>query len=216
MHRRDPAAVVVATRRQRSEGPVFDAMYRMYKGLFRVLTGQQITFGNFSLIPAAALRRLVYTASVWNNLPASVRRSRFRILSLDTVRGRRYAGQSSTNIVSLVVHGLSSVSVYSDIAFVRLLMLVVALVGLTILGIALALGLRLWTEIPTPGWTTTVVGWASVVLLQALLLCGGAVFLLLSQRSSATVVPALIADDFIAERTTLVPPRRTASADGLS
>jgi glycosyltransferase involved in cell wall biosynthesis len=53
--RSSPEAVIVAQRARRSEGNVFNAGYFLYKGLFRLLTGKKIDFGNFCLIPRRAV-----------------------------------------------------------------------------------------------------------------------------------------------------------------
>jgi hypothetical protein len=37
--------------------------------------------------------------------------------------GKRYAGRSKMNFVSLVTHGLGAISVYSDVVMVRLMLL---------------------------------------------------------------------------------------------
>ena len=65
-----PDAIVAARRDKRSEGGAFRLGYRLYRMLFRLFTGQQLPFGNFCLIPAAAVKRVVYQESIWNHLAA--------------------------------------------------------------------------------------------------------------------------------------------------
>src|ERR1700722_18748072 len=57
-----PGEIVLARRVARSETRVFRAGYVLYKFLFRIFSGRTINFGNFSLLPMAAVRRLVYMA----------------------------------------------------------------------------------------------------------------------------------------------------------
>jgi hypothetical protein len=57
---RHPQHIVLAQRAKRSESFVFRLWYGLYRLLFYALTGQPINFGNFSLIPMAAVRRLAH------------------------------------------------------------------------------------------------------------------------------------------------------------
>ena len=54
-----PDFAFVAQRAQRSESLAFKLFYRVYIGLFRLLTGYRINFGNFSVMPAAHVRRII-------------------------------------------------------------------------------------------------------------------------------------------------------------
>ena len=102
---------------------------------------------------------------LWNNLPAAVMRSRMPYATVPTRRGRRYFGQPRMNMTALVVHGLSAMSVYSDVIFVRVLIAaalvacasIVAIVGVTLV--------RLLTDLAVPGWATTAVGDLLIILL---------------------------------------------------
>lgn len=194
---RAPQAVVVAHRTKRSEGMLFRGFYWLYKTLFRAMAGKPISFGNFMVIPRPLLPRLTHMPEVWNNLAASVTRSRLPVLMHPTVRGSRYAGQSKMNFVSLITHGLSAVSVYSDVAFVRILLFSVVLILMAAVGIGIALAIRFLTDLAVPGWTTTVVGTLGVVLLQTLMLSTLAVFLVLNGRSQASVIPADVASRLV-------------------
>ncbi len=101
-----PGEVIFAHRARRSESRFFKAGYAVYKLLFRALTGQRISFGNFSLLPMSAVHRLVRMPELWNNLPAAIIRSRHRYRQIGTIRGLRYAGVSRMNFPSLAMHGL--------------------------------------------------------------------------------------------------------------
>ena len=58
-------------------------------------------------------------------------------------RGCRYAGTSKMNYVSLIVHGLSGISVYSDVIFVRMLAATGGLFVLSVVAIASVISIRL-------------------------------------------------------------------------
>ena len=197
---RHPRHVVFAGRAQRAESRVFRLSYFVYKLLFLVLTGQAIDFGNYCLMPVAAVRRLVHMPELWNNLAASVMRSRLPYMSVPTVRGSRCAGRSQMNFVALMVHGLSALSVYTDKIFVRVLLtagLVAGLAGLAIIGVA---AIRLSTDLAVPGWATTAVGDLLIILLQVLVIVIAASLTVLAGRSNRPIVPIVDCPCFVAER----------------
>lgn len=203
-----PGAVVVAKRAQRSESWRFRAFYKVYKALFRLLTGKAIDFGNFCLIPGDQLGRIAHMAELWNHFAGALVRSRIPLESTDTTRGTRYAGQSTMNFVSLVVHGLSAISVFSDLMFVRLLVGSLIVGALPVLISVVAIALRFTTDLAIPGWTTNIAGFAALAILQILTLLVTSVFVSLSGRSGFPFVPAIHALTYIKETTCLRRSRK--------
>ena len=191
----------VAQRKKRIETISFKLFYLLYKTFFRVVTGKVISFGNFSILSQSYVDRLVMVSDLWNNLPAAILRSRLPIDLVPVHRGRRYAGKSHMNLISLIVHGLSSMSVYADTIFVRLLLLSS---GLFIVGIALiflVFTLRLFfPNHATPGWATTVAFGITIILLQALFTAISSILMLLNNRVQRLVIPLLDSTPYLAGR----------------
>ena len=131
-----PGHVVLAHRAKRSETPVFRFWDFVYKLVFHLLSGQAIRFGYFSLIPMSAVQRLVDMPELWNNLAACILRSRLPYTAVPTARGTRYTGRSRMKFVSRVLHGLSVMSVHSDVIFVRALLVAAFVASVSIAGIA--------------------------------------------------------------------------------
>jgi polyisoprenyl-phosphate glycosyltransferase len=205
-HIAKPGYLIAARRAQRSEGPLFRVSYSLYKKVFRLLTGQDISFGNFSLIPMHLAKRLVCVPSLWNHFAATLLRSRLPLSLVPSVRGRRYAGQSKLNFVNLIVHGLSAISVFSDAMLTRLLLFFVLATSAGMLAAVVVVGLRLFTDLATPGWASSVLGSVAVISLQALLLTMMSAFLVLSTRSTIVLPPNEHAKGFVDEVVTLFPP----------
>ncbi len=134
---------VFAARTRRMEGLAFQASYQAYRMVHRLLTGIEVRVGNFSVIPRTAMSRLMTAADIWNHYAAAVYRARLPRRLLPLARGRRLEGRSHMNFVSLLIHGLSAMSVFSDQISARMLA-GSALLGL--LGCALVVGLG-WTPI---------------------------------------------------------------------
>jgi hypothetical protein len=182
----------VAQRAERSEGMLFR--------LFKLLTGQRINFGNFSLLRAAHVRRVINSQHIWNNFPAALIQSRVPVSYVPTRRGTRYAGQSRMNFVGLVAHGLGAISVFSEAVFIRIL---IASSGLLLLSVGLgtaALVIKLATNQAFPNWATTVLGFALLVSIQAMMMPILMAFLLLNNRGVVQPLPRVHALALIAER----------------
>lgn len=192
-------SIIFARRTRRSEGLVFRAFYFIYKALFGLLTGRQINFGNFSLIPASQLKRIVLLPELWNQYAAGILRSGLPRADVPTVRGQRYAGQSRMNFVGLILHGLSAISVYVDVVAVRLIIFSLGILGVVALGFLGLLYVRFLTDLAIPGWATNVAIGLAVIFFQALLFLTSLSFLTLNLRSNRPFIPARDYEDFILE-----------------
>jgi len=197
---RHPRDVVLAKRAKRSESYVFRAWYAVYRLLFYALTGQPISFGNFCVIPITAVRRLAHMPELWNNLAASVMRSRLSYTMVPTTRGCRLAGRSKMNLVSLILHGLTAMSVYSDTIFVRILLAAAFVAAAAGLGIAAVVGIRTATDLAIPGWATVAAGDLLIILLQTLVIVVVVTLTFLAGRSHRPFVPIVDCPPFIAHR----------------
>ena len=196
----NPASIIVAKRAKRSEGLAFRAGYRFFRWLFRVLTGAKLDFGNFCFLPASVVGAVIRRPDTWNHLAASLLRSKLTIHKTSVARGRRYSGASKMNLPGLIVHGLSAIAVYVDIALARLLVLLSALAGLLIAIGVVVLVIRFGTDMAVPGWTTTVMGFIGLLLFQTAAFAAIAVLTLLNGRSATQVIPAFHAKDYLLER----------------
>ena len=199
--RQHPGTAVLAQRTKRSEPTLFRLWYRLYKLVFYLFTGQAISFGNFCLLPMAVVRRLVHMPELWNHLPASIIRSRAPYMTVPTARGVRFAGRSRMNLVSLIVHGLSALSVHTDMIFVRVLLLALAIAAAAGLGIVGVAAIRFGTDLAIPGWATSAVGSLLVIILQTLVIIAVATLTMLAGRSNRPIVPIIDSPAFIADRT---------------
>lgn len=132
--------IVFAARAKRLEHWTFRALYKIYRLIHLLLTGDPVRVGNFSVVPFSSLAQIVVVPEIWNHYAAAVIRSRLLFTTVPIARGRRLAGQSKMNFVGLLLHGLNAFFVYGEIVGARLLIAIaVTLVletGLVALGIA--------------------------------------------------------------------------------
>ena len=205
--------VVFAERTKRSENIVFRVLYFLYCQIHRLLVGHRVRVGNYSVLPIERARSLTVASEAWNHYAAAVFATRIPFTMLPTCRGKRIAGESKMNLVSLVMHGLSAIAVFSDRVGARLLLLVSSLIGLVCCALLAVIGIRLGTDWAIPGWATYTAGLLLVVLVQ--LICLALVFciLTLANRTGGTFLP--IRDySFFVGAVQNVYPRRAARIFG--
>jgi len=192
-----PDQIIFARRARRSEGIVFTAFYLLYQFFFNLLTGRRISFGNFSLIPGGLLNRVAHLPEIWNHFAAGVMRANIPWTSIPTQRGKRYAGKSSMNFISLVIHGLSAISVYIEILTVRLMLVAMVVIAVGIAGFLILLYVKYLTPLAIPGWATNVAIGIVVIMFQAILLLALLAFLTLNYRSTKLFIPAKDYQDYL-------------------
>jgi hypothetical protein len=136
---------------------------------------------------------------LWNHLPGAIIRSKCRIVKVPTARGDRYAGKSSMNFISLLTHGFSAMSVFTDSLFIRLFIFTGITSAVAISGALMIVLIKLATDYAIPGWASTLVSLAFVILIQSITLLLMGIFMMLSARSSPAFIPAIHSVSYISE-----------------
>jgi glycosyltransferase involved in cell wall biosynthesis len=183
------ATAIFAERSRRSESFVFRCFYYLYKFLHRCLTGIAVRVGNFSILPSPYLNTLVVMSELWSHYAAAVFRSKLPFTMIPIPRGTRIAGASRMNFVALVSHGLGAISVFGDIAGVRLLIGALAGALLAGLGIAVVVMIRFFTDRAIPGWATYATGTLAIIAFQMITIAASFTFYVLSNRTSLSFIP---------------------------
>ncbi|KDA00701.1 glycosyltransferase family 2 protein [Hyphomonas oceanitis] len=184
-----PDAIIVAQCQRRSEGLVFRLFYQLYKLMFIGLTGKLISFGNFSLIPAARQGNVIFNSGVWNNFAATILKSRVPIAFVPTHRGTRYHGKSKMNFTSLMIHGFSAMAIFSDVVIGRLIFLLSVLSAFVILIIAAVVVIKFGTTTFVPGYATNIILFLVSCLSLSMLTGFLMILSLLARREQASALP---------------------------
>lgn len=187
----DRRKIIFAERKRRAEGLLFKFFYHSYKALHLALTGIRVRVGNFSVVPYASLSALVVSSETWNHYAAAVLNARLPHAMIPLSRGTRLAGKSKMKFVSLVTHGLSAISVYSDVVGVRLL--AASVVTIVVL---IAAMIAIWAA---GGSGAYVIALLLILLAQAVGMSFLFVFFVLSGRSGTLFLPIRDCPCFIAE-----------------
>lgn len=182
--------IAVAQRSNRQEGKWFKLFYKFYKLFFRILTGKQISFGNFMALSKNEVTKIVHYSEIWNHLAGTIIKSKIPYHVINTNRGKRYAGQSKMNFSSLFLHGLEAIGVFIDTIAIRLLIFSLLMIAFAIAAILLIVSIRFFTQAAIPGWATSALSSMLIVLLQSFLLSLFTIFLYLSSQSQRKFIPA--------------------------
>ena len=160
--------VAVAERARRYETLTFRTFYSLYRFLFSLLTGQRLRFGNFMALSPIALQRLSGMHETATHVAGATVKARLRRAELPIDRGQRYAGKSKMNFAALVLHGMRAVMVFSDLVLTRMALALGMLLAVVIAVLVTAFTAKFMGH-ATPGWVTTVTGFALMLFLQTAL-----------------------------------------------
>jgi len=197
------SAIVFAQRAKRTEGWRFRLGYACYRLLHSLLVGRNINVGSFSVVPRGSLARLVAVSELWNHYAAAVYHARLAIDLVPLNRAQRLAGNSKMSFVTLVMHGLSAISVYSDLVGVRVLRALALLAALVVAGSIGTLAVRIFTPLEVPAWTTSAAGLLLVALLHLMILSMFVAMFALRARSGYSFLPLRDYSHFILDEVPL-------------
>ena len=123
----DPSLSVVAKRVKRSEGPFFQSLYQLHKLITLIFTGQNISFGNYSILTRNDVEKLYSKASLWSSFSGSVKKNIKSLSEINSIRGLRYFGPSKMSLFKLIIHSLSIIAVFKYQVFLRSTLMLIVL-----------------------------------------------------------------------------------------
>jgi hypothetical protein len=160
--------IALGLRTKRRESLLFKVMYRLFRLLFRGLTGTTVQTGNFAAMPGSVARRALRHPTFDLSYSSAILALDIPIIYVPCERGERYEGVSKMTFGRLAMHGLRMLMPFTDRIAIRAL--AVFAVSL-FLGLALALvvvAIKLFSGSAIPGWATFTALGALIVSLVAL------------------------------------------------
>ena len=110
---------LIGERVKRSEGIIFKTCYQFHKFLTLAFTGQSIKFGNFTCLSKSTVKKLLDEKATWNSFSGSLKKVEKDLISMPSVRGKRYFGPSKMSFFNLLKHSLSIISVFRKTVLIR-------------------------------------------------------------------------------------------------
>ena len=194
--------VTVAGRGRREDAMALKVLRWAYRKVFSAMTGETLPYGNFSAISTKVLRRIVKMEELWAQYPATLRCAGFPVDRIDFDRGRRYAGESKYNLVSLTVHALRSFVPFSETVLARVLWACGIILALSFAMLVVAGGMKILGA-TDPGWLTVVLGAVLTLVLQVGAIALITLLIASTGRPWRNVMPATIAPAYIARHETV-------------
>ena len=127
----EPKVSVVAKRVKRSEGPFFQFLYQVHKLITLIFTGQNINFGNYSILTKGDVEKLYSKASLWSSFSGTVKKNIKSLNEINSVRGLRYFGPSQMSLFKLLIHSFSIIAVFKYHVFLRSTFIIILLAYLS-------------------------------------------------------------------------------------
>ena len=110
---------IIGERVKRSEGLFFQLCYKFHKFLTLAFAGQSIKFGNFTCLSKLTVKKMLKEKASWNSFSGSLKKIEKDLLSIPSIRGKRYHGPSKMSFFNLLKHSLSIISVFRKTVLIR-------------------------------------------------------------------------------------------------
>ena len=123
----NPDISVVAKRIKRSEGKIFQNLYRLHKLITMIFTGKKIDFGNYSCLTKKDVASIINDESLWSSFSGCIKKNVLKYNEIESTRGTRYFGPSKMSLFNLVIHSLSIIGVFKYTVFLRSTFLIIIL-----------------------------------------------------------------------------------------
>lgn len=206
----DRRSIVFAARSKRLERLPFRMLYQLYRWIHRLLTGDPVRVGNFSVVPFECLAKLVVVPEIWNHYAAAIIRSRIPFLSIPIARGKRVAGRSKMNFIGLLLHGLSAFFVYGEIVGARLLVAIALALLLETALVAVGIGIGIGASPSAMRVAAYVAALLGIILLQAIPIALILVFSVIGSRVNLGFLPLRDCPYFVHSIERVVPATSAA------
>ena len=117
--KRSPDKTIVGERVKRSEDLLFKICYQIHKLITLTFTGNSIKFGNFTCLPKKTVEKMVNEKATWNSFSGSLKKIDKDLISINSIRGKRFFGPSKMSFFNLIKHSLSIISVFRKAFLIR-------------------------------------------------------------------------------------------------
>jgi hypothetical protein len=133
---------------------------------------------------------VVHLTEIWNHYHAGIIKSRIPVHYVLCDRAKRYKGKSKMNLSSLIIHGLSSASVFNEVLFVKLTFYSFVLFFICFLAVLSIVILKFMLHFIIEPWIVYSIGIAVMLCSNILVIFVCFTFLFLGNRNKNSFMPA--------------------------
>jgi hypothetical protein len=167
-HPAQKVALALRSKRRESIGFKVKVMYRLFRLLFRSLTGTTVRSGNFAAMPGSVARKALRHPTFDLSYSSAILALDMPIEYVPCERGERYEGRSKMTFGRLGMHGLRMLMPFTDRIAMRALGVFVFFLVLGVLLALTVLSIRVFTDSTVPGWASFTALGSLIVSLVAL------------------------------------------------
>tara|TARA_Y100000590_G_scaffold469281_1_gene655935 strand:+ start:849 stop:1799 length:951 start_codon:yes stop_codon:yes gene_type:complete len=176
---------IVAKRVKRKENLLFILCYYLFKLIFRILTGKNLNFGNFSIINFSNVNQILNVDNGFHHYAASLLKIDNELIKYPIPKGERYEGKSKMNFIKLISHGLDALTVFRREAIIRIILFSVIFEFLLIAVASFIFYIRFFSNFFITGQATIVMLFIILIGFVFIFIC---LLLALSSTSSFTII----------------------------
>ena len=112
-------STIVGERVKRTENFIFQICYKLHKLITLTFTGKSVKFGNFTCLSKNTVKKMINEKATWNSFSGSLRKIEDNMITIPSIRGKRYFGPSKMSFYNLISHSLSIISVFRKTFLIR-------------------------------------------------------------------------------------------------
>ena len=150
----DKFDVVFVARGRRSESLTFKVSYFFYKIIFKLITGRQINFGNYSMISPKVLNAIA--DKHFFHYSAFLSKLRFNVKKINYDRNKRLNGKSKMGFKNLLIHALKSlIEYFEELIYFQIKVFMMILLAFTGMSIYIVYS-KLIAKNAVMGWSSNI------------------------------------------------------------
>jgi len=150
----DKFDVVFVSRGRRSESLTFKVSYFFYKIIFKIITGRQINFGNYSMISPKVLNAIA--DKHFFHYSAFLSKLRFNVKKINYDRNKRLNGKSKMGFKNLLIHALKSlIEYFEELIYFQIKVFIMILLAFTGMSIYIVYS-KLIAKNAVMGWSSNI------------------------------------------------------------
>jgi len=146
--------IIFFERGKRHESLLFKLGYSLYKLLFKIVAGHNITYGNYSVI-SREVWKSIYGRKFFH-YAAFLSKLKFKKEKIKADRRKRHKGKSKVGYQGLIFHGLKSFVEYSEELLLFFIKILIFVIIISLVFLVIVLYKKFISHAAILGWASTI------------------------------------------------------------